>query len=317
MRVIRNKPISGNLDTNADVVFFVSSSGHCSLDCHYCIVNPIVKHKPSLSLPDIEYLLDSVSGKCALAFSGKGDFFAGYRKNDEFLSRLLERDVDIGLDINGVMINEFPALSDAKLEKIIHINLTMHYAQLVNKNALRPWVNNARIIIQKERCQTFFMGTILSPKEEPIWDEALAFYEKEIFSETGQPIALIRDVLNWDSSFEGRLEILRSKYSNIVADTLQADFSQVFPANSDVLCPAGKAFFRIWNDGRIGGCPYVGELVDCGNAKMRTFSPRKMLYQCNQPRYCECELIGKLGRMQDANTGDFVTANSVMDSAIR
>ncbi|HDN27060.1 MAG TPA: radical SAM protein [Thioploca sp.] len=183
-----------NIETYAEYIVFVSSSGHCSLDCSYCIVNPIVKHQPTLTFEDIEYFLDKVQKKTALIFSGKGDFFAGYKKNEKQLARLLERDVEIGLDINGVMIHEFAELTDQQLNKIRHINLTMHYRQLIDKNALDVWRKNALILIGKKGHDNFMLGTILSPPESHLWEEALRFFEQAIFEPVGQKIVLIKDV---------------------------------------------------------------------------------------------------------------------------
>lgn len=180
----------------------------------------------------------------------------------------------------------------------------MHYSQLVEKNACSVWANNARIILRKERCQTFLMGMIVSPRDVEVWHSALIFYEREIFESTGQRIVLIKDVLNWDVAFDEKLNQLRADFSHLVADTLAADFSQVFPDDIEVLCPAGKSFFRVWNDGRIEGCTRVGDLADFGNVKARQFEPRGEAFLCARPRYCECQVIGKLGRMCDARSGD-------------
>ena len=291
------------ISTDADYIFFMSSSGHCSLDCTYCIINPIVKHQPSLTISDINYLLDTVGGKSALLFSGKGDFFAGYRKGENLLSNLLERDVDVALDINGVIIQEFQSISDAKVKKIKHINLTMHYMQLLKKNGLSVWEKNAKTLIQRQRWESFLMNTIMSPYEADFWEEALLFYDKHVFKETGQPIVLIRDTLNWESSFEVKLDSLRNKFYYLVSETREVNFSIMFEEGVDVLCPAGKEYFRVWNDGRIEGCPNISELSDCGNAKARNFSPRKKLFHCNQPRYCDCSHIKRLGKMRVCNSG--------------
>jgi MoaA/NifB/PqqE/SkfB family radical SAM enzyme len=148
--------------TDANTIFFISSSGHCNLDCEYCIINPIVKHRPSLNFDDISYLLDSVEGKSALLFSGKGDFFAGYKKNDRLLSKILERDVDVGLDINGVIIHEFAELTDAQVGKVMHINLSMHYTQIKRKHALSTWAANANLIFQRWNWPSMLMNMILS-----------------------------------------------------------------------------------------------------------------------------------------------------------
>lgn len=290
------------ISTDAEYIFFMSSSGHCSLDCTYCIINPIVKHQPSLTISDINYLLDTVGGKSALLFSGKGDFFTGYRKGENLLSNLLERNVDVALDINGVIIQEFQSIPDEKIKKIKHINLTMHYTQLLNKNALSVWEKNAKILIQRQHWESFLMNTIMSPCEADIWEEALYFYDKHIFKETGQLIVLIRDTLNWETSFEAELDSLRNKFSYLVSETREVNFSTLFEEGVDVLCPAGKEYFRVWNDGRVEGCPYINELSDCGNAKARTFSPRKKLFRCNQPRYCDCSHIKRLGKMRDCNS---------------
>ncbi|MDQ5910639.1 MAG: Radical core protein [Pseudomonadota bacterium] len=290
------------VSTDADFIFFMSSSGHCSLDCTYCIINPIVKHQLSLTIADINYLLDTVGGKSALLFSGKGDFFTGYRKGENLLSNLLERNVDVALDINGVIIQEFPSLPDHKVEKIKHINLTMHYTQILNKNALSIWKENAKTLIKRQKWESFLMNTIMSPAEEDFWEEALSFYEENIFKETGQSIVLIRDTLNWEPSFEAKLDSLRNQFSYLVSETREVNFAKMFEDGSDVLCPAGKEYFRVWNDGKIEGCPYISELTDCGNAKIRTFSPRKSLFRCNQPRYCDCSHIKRLGKMRDSNS---------------
>ena len=147
------------------------------------------------------------------------------------------------------------------------------------------------------------MNTIMSPNEADFWEEALSFYDERVFKETGQPIILIRDVLNWKSSFESRLDLLRNKFHYLVTETRHVDFSKMFDDGIDVLCPAGKEYFRVWNDGSIEGCPYVGVLSNCGNAKERTFIPRENLFRCNHPRYCDCSHIKRLGKMRVCNSG--------------
>lgn len=286
------------ISTDAEYIFFISSSGHCPLDCTYCIINPIAKHQPSLTISDIYYLLDSVGGKAALLFSGKGDFFAGYRKGENLLSKLLERNVEVGLDINGVIIQEFESIPDEKIQKIKHINLTMHYTQLRKKNALSVWKKNAKILIQRRPWESFLMNMIMSPCELDTWEEALFFYGRHIFDETGQRIALIKDTLNWKSSYETKLDVLKNKFNYLVSEIREANFSSLFEKGVSVFCPAGKEYFRVWNDGRIEGCPYISELSDCGNAKARTFSPRSKLFRCTQPHYCDCSHIKRLGKMR-------------------
>lgn len=291
--------------TDADYIFFMSSSGHCSFDCSYCIVDPIVKHQPSLTIDDINFLLDSVGGKSALIFSGKGDFFAGYRKGADLLQQVLERNVDIVLDINGVIIHEFPRLTDEQVRKIKVINLTMHYTQIVKKNALAVWENNAKFIIERRNWDMFLMNMIMSPAEHKIWDEALAFYDDQIFRKTEQRITLIRDTLNWDHTSEDRLQEISRRFAHLIAECREVDFASLFKGNERVLCPAGKEYFRVWNDGLIQGCPMIGELANLGNAKKREFEPRSILFDCNQPRHCDCHHILATGKMRyPVATGD-------------
>ncbi len=294
--------------TDADYIFFMSSSGHCSFDCSYCIVDPIVKHQPSLTIEDIEFLLDSVGGKSALIFSGRGDFFAGYKKGEDLLAKVLERDVDVALDINGVIIHEFPRLTDAQVSKIKMINLTMHYTQIVKKNAMKVWEHNAKLIIRRRKWDLFLMNMIMSPSESGIWDEALTFFEESIFKETGERIILIRDTLNWRPDFEDRLQALQERFSHLVAQTRHVDFERLFNGRKEVLCPAGKEYFRVWNTGAIEGCPIIGELANLGNAKDRAFFPRHTLFHCKQPIHCDCHHILGAGKMRFPDLCELSTA---------
>ncbi|HEX7519929.1 MAG TPA: hypothetical protein VF325_06565, partial [Candidatus Deferrimicrobium sp.] len=66
----------------------------------------------------------------------------------------------------------------------------------------------------------------------------------------------------------------------------------------EVLCPAGHEYFRVWNDGRVQGCPYVGELQDLGNLKEMRFTPRLCRTRCNTPKFCDCFDILSLGKMR-------------------
>ena len=288
------------IKTDADYIFFASSSGHCSLDCQYCIIDPIVKHQPTLNWDDFAYLFEQINYKKAgFIFSGTGDFFAGYKKQEKLLQRLLEQDVDIGLDINGVMIHEFAELTAEQLAKILHINLTLHYQQLINKNALSVWEKNALLLIEKKGKDNFVLGTILSPLESALWEDTLAFFEKAIFTKTQQKIVLIRDVrLPFEAIDEARLQTLQQKFAHLIDETREEDFAAPFQGHDTVLCPAGHKYFRLWHDGKVQGCPYIRELMECGNLKTRHFQPKTAYFQCHQPKECDCYVIAQLGKMQ-------------------
>lgn len=283
--------------TDCEAVFFVSSSGHCTLECPYCIVDPVAKMEPSLTIDDMAFLLNRFDKKVFLAFSGKGDFFAGYRKSDKFLSTLLSQNVEMGLDVNGVMIHEFPELSESKLTKIRFMNLTMHYQQIKHHHLERTWAENARILIDRKGSD-MLLGTIISPGLKECWEESLFFYEKEIFTRTGKQLVLIRDINGVfgeeETSLLGSLE---KQFSRMVAYVHQEDFSEVFRGRKEVLCPAGSTYFRIWNTGEVQGCPMVPELSGSGNLKEKKIHIRESLFRCTDPKYCDCNIIEGLGKM--------------------
>lgn len=285
------------MNTDCEVVFFVSSSGHCTLDCPYCIIDPIAKHELSLNCGDIDFLLDTFQKKAFIAFSGKGDFFAGYRKSDQLLKAVLEREVEIALDINGVFIHDFPELSPHQLDKIRFMNLTMHYQQLREKNLLRVWAENARVLVEKKGEQ-MLLGTIVSPLLTDCWEDAFLFYEREIFGETGKQVVLVKDInRTFSEADENKLLALRDRFSDSVERIHHEDFAGMFEGCNRVFCPAGKGYFRIWNTGDIQGCPNIPELAHCGNVKKREVFVRDTPFCCSEMFYCDCAIIEGLGKM--------------------
>ena len=285
------------MHTDCEIVLFVSSSGHCTLECPYCIIDPVAKMEPSLNLNDMDYLLNTFDKRVFLAFSGKGDFFAGYKKSDKFLKFLLTRDLEIGLDINGVLIHEFPDLSEEHLNKIRFMNLTMHYQQIKERHLRRLWAENARVLIDKKGSE-MLLGTIFSPVLRDFWEESLVFYEKEIFTKTGKQLTLIRDI---NGEFKAEDEILirslNQRFLPMVESVYQEDFSENFKNIEHVLCPAGNTYFRIWNNGDVQGCPVIPALANCGNIKDRRIVVENNFYRCSQPMYCDCNIIEGLGKM--------------------
>lgn len=287
-----------DLTTRCDFVVFASSSGHCSLDCAYCIASPVVKHQPTLNYEDFAFLFEQLQGSVFLILSGKGDFFAGYRKSDRLLERLLEHDVEVALDINGVMLHELPELPPAALAKIRHVNLTLHYSALVAKRALKAWQRNALTLAQLFGGPRLLVGFILTPDERPLWHEAIEFYRQTVFEPTGQPLVLIQDVrLAAQEEVTRAAEGLANEYAFMIEEVHHEDFTARFSGYAEVLCPAGSGYFRVWNDGRVVGCPYIDALQDCGNLKDRRFSPRQGLFTCREARYCDCNDIALAGKM--------------------
>lgn len=285
------------MNTDCEVVFFVSSSGHCTLDCPYCIINPIAKREQSLNYGDIEFLLETFQKRAFLIFSGKGDFFAGYKKSKKLLASLLYREVEVALDINGVMIHEFSELADTHLAKIRSINLTMHYQQIREKNLRQVWAENARILIDRKG-NDMLLGTIVSPMLMDSWEESLLFYDNEIFNKTGKKIVLIKDINHsFSKEEEDYLLTLNERFAHVVERLHQEDFAEIFQNRNHVFCPAGSSYFRIWNNGDIQGCPNIHKLSRCGNVKERKIVIRDRPFYCSEAKYCDCNIIESLGKM--------------------
>jgi hypothetical protein len=281
-----------------ETIVFVASSGHCNLDCEYCIISPVVKHQESLTYDDLLFIKNSIGGKIIFIFSGKGDFFSGYRNKDRLLYRLLEHD-DIGvvLDINGVVIHCFPDLTTSQLAKIRHINLTYHYHQLKQHNALKLWRKNAITMLQLHDSADFFVNIILSPLEISIWEEALNWYEENLFKEYPKKIVFINDVIRpFSTEHEIALSKLAKKFGHLVK-IRRGNFEDVLNSVDHVSCPAGQSYFRVWNDGTINACPYITELRNSGNAKQCIFLPRSEPYYCKDFRHYDCYYIAYAKRM--------------------
>lgn len=287
-----------DFDTSCEVIFFASSSGHCPLDCQYCIVDPIAKHQPSLTYDDLNFLLNHFKSRAFFSFSGLGDFFAGYRPSENLLKRLLDHDVEVALDVNGALIHEFPVLSHEKLEKIRYINLSMHYHQIQEKQLLDRWAQNARTLIER-RFDEVHPDYILSPPLIDEWEMALDFYAENVFAHTGKPVLLVRNINTaFDNDAEARIRELSGRFGEVIAGTHQEDFAAGFADRPRVLCPAGTGYFRVWNDGRIQGCPQIPSLCDCGNIKERVLTPGNSYFLCDSPHYCDCHVIDALGKMR-------------------
>ena len=286
---------------SCEILIFASSSGHCTLNCPYCIVHPIVKNKPSLNFEDFKYLIDTFQKRILFGFSGKGDFFAGYEPSEKLLTRLLKEDIEVALDINGVLLHEYEEIPDKYLKNIIGMNLTMHYQQLKVNNLLDQWKNNALTILRRKQ-HNLLLGTIISPLIKKWWREALVFYEQEIFTQTQHQIVLVRDIeLSLNNEDEANLKALEKEFAHIIQYVHNEDFLLPFKNNKHVLCPAGNTYFRVWNDGMLEGCPNIKALENMGNVKKRNIQIRETHFPCSEPSYCDCAAINSFGRMIFSN----------------
>ena len=288
--------------TDAELVFFVNSSGHCTFDCSYCIINPIAKKQASINYEDIRFLLESMGNRKAfLAFSGVGDFFAGYARNDRFLDRILDHDIEVALDINGAIIQEFADLSEQKVARIKYINLTMHYHEIRVRRSFDQWSRNAKCLIGR-RYEEIHPDYIVTPAYRDEWEEALRFYRDQVYAETGKPLVLVRDINRpLSEEEESQLQELGRQFGEMIGGLHKEDFAAVFEGRPEVLCPAGQKYFRIWNDGRVQGCPNlpdVASVSDNGNLKERRLRVNDAPFLCSMAKFCDCNIIENLGRME-------------------
>lgn len=283
-----------------ETIVFASSSGHCNLDCSYCVASPVVKLQPSLTYEDLLFLKERVGGKVFFIFSGRGDFFTGYKKSDRLLARLLDHeDVAVALDINGVVIHCFPELRPEQLVRVRHVNLTFHYRQLKEHKALELWKRNALTLLRLHDSPDFFVNFILAPSESEDWDEALRWYRDQVFANYPKRLVLINDVLTpFAEPQEERLRRLQQAFDEVLHAVRRGTFADVFSAFDHVACPAGQSYFRVWNDGAVQACPNVAELRSHGNLKLREFWPRTESFSCADVRHCDCYHIASAGRME-------------------
>jgi len=282
---------------NTDNLFFMSSSGHCGLTCPYCLIKPVAKNEPSLNRDDFQFLFEKFKNqKNGFIFSGKGDFFASYQRRDELLRYILDHDVEVMLDINCQFLQECRDLPKECFEKIKEINITMHYHQLKEKNILNEWVKNVKFLY-KMNPEVIKINTIMSPPLTHLWEEALLFYKKNIFQDTGINLLLICDVhMTSTGAFpeanEAQLQDLlrRFSFTYVLGDpeVMNPDFEDQLTPGKPMKCPAGQKYFRVWNDGTVQGCMPNEKLSFLGNIKNREISINKKQIVCSDTHHCDC-----------------------------
>ena len=94
-------------------------------------------------------------------------------------------------------------------------------------------------------------------------------------------------------------QALCDNYPEVVAGTHREDFAAGFADRPLKSLPCGRRYFRVWNDGRLQGCPnlpHVADLFDCGNVKERRLKFRQADFMCDSPRFCDCHVIDGLGK---------------------
>jgi hypothetical protein len=136
------------LKTDCEVVFFVSSYGHCTFDCRYCIIHPIAKEAPFAQLRR-----SGVSAKRTWRPKGLPDFFGAWRFFGWLWKIVSAVETSAGSscgDRPGYQRRSRSAFSVEKLVKIRYNNLIMHYHQVKKRGLLETWAGNAIMYRQKE-----------------------------------------------------------------------------------------------------------------------------------------------------------------------
>lgn len=270
-------------------VFFATSSGLCNLKCSYCITDrPSINN--NLAVDDFAFIFKHFGENVYFVFSGIGDFFCGYPKNDYLLRFLLEHDVNIYLDINGVDIKE---LGDPDLEgkeKIDMINVSYHFGAMKRQNLLKGWVSSIRKI--QTNNYNYDIKMVASPSEKDILEDAILFYANEVQPITGQRLILVPDglidlqtqlpELNGIADMHNEVVMLLGRQSVYKGDR--------FPEGLSLPCAAGSRYFRIFNNGDIIPCELIGNNIQSrlGNVKRREVMTFNRDVLCSYSRLCDC-----------------------------
>lgn len=272
-------------------VFFTVSSGLCNLQCPYCITER-PGFKDNLDKDDFSFIFKYFGQNIYFIFSGWGDFFCGYSAKDQLLRFLLQHDVAIFLDINGVDIKE---LSDQDLqgkEKIDMIDISYHFGAMKKHKVLNRWVHSIKNI--HDGGYNYYVKMIPSPLERDIWEEAILFYEREVLPITGKKLMLFPDT-NTSVDLNSQL----NEFEKITANHQDAvsilGRESLFKKNNipDAVmlpCPAGSRYFRISYTGEIVPCEFLAAhfKIGLGNLKRKEVITLKEDVLCNYTGFCDC-----------------------------
>lgn len=270
-------------------IFFAVNSGLCNLQCPYCITDrPNIKS--NLNKDDFSFIFNYFGENIYFIFSGLGDFFCGYSVRDQLLNFLLQHDVTIFLDINGVDIKELGDHDLEGKEKIDMIDISYHFGTMKKQKVLHRWVNSVEKI--HENKYNYYIKMIPSPLERDLWEEAIRFYEKEVFPITGKKLMLFPDT-------NTSVDLIRQldEFERITADHKDAVSILVreglfkksnFPSRITPPCPAGSRYFRIFHTGDIVPCEFLSNHFKLGNLKRKEVVTLKKDIFCNYTGFCDC-----------------------------
>jgi MoaA/NifB/PqqE/SkfB family radical SAM enzyme len=259
----------------AQKLITVNVAGKCNLKCPYCFIGRRIPMHIDKS--DFSYIFDTFGENIHFIFGGIGDFFCGYEKSDRLLEYILEHDVTIQFDFNGVLLHELPELPPAMLDKIQVIDISFHYSAMKRAGVLRDWIKNVRAIARLFPSDRYYVKMILSLKDMELWSEAIGIFDKMIYPYTKQDLLIHldaydphlrqRDIYNQTIAILKNFDHLNAPGTLEIVDPAAVGY---FGPMSQK-CPGGSRIFKVENTGQVKVCndTWSRGMFDLGNVKRR------------------------------------------------
>lgn len=268
----------------------VNSSGVCNLNCSYCFTNSS-KKKLAMTNKEVDFLFRVLGEKIFFIFTGVGDFFAGYAKQQRFLQNVLEKDSRVLLDSNGVVLHEFPELTDEQMNRIIFYDVSCHYSTMKRQNVLEKWAENAEIIASRMHKSRYIFKAIFALPEMELWPEILKFYSEQVYPKTGQPLNITLDEFDERMQSPAVLKTVNSMIRLFPDSVRQRNYQ---PAGKEgqtryqvatsldtkkrEWCAAGSLYFKIDVQGDIMPCDKTGGFLAKNKLVLGNTKQEKLFY---------------------------------------
>ena len=278
-------------------VLRVNSSGRCNLNCPYCFTNGGKKNS-AMTNDDADFLFERLGENIFFIFTGVGDFFAGYHKEQRFLENILKHKSEVFLDANGVSLNEFQELTDEQIKKILFFDVSYHYSTMKKSGHLHTWAQNAQIVAHRMEANRYIFKTIFAFPEIQIWKEILDFYTQYVFHKTLKPLDITLDEFDSRMQSEQVIAFINQLIKNYPDSVCQKRFHRTagnysthyematsLGHNKNSQCPSGSLYFKIDVDGNIMPCDKVGgylanQRLVLGNTKNRQLYFIQNIFNC-------------------------------------
>lgn len=248
-------------------IAYINSSGVCNLKCDYCFTNPN-KATVAIDKSDIDFLFESFGERFLLCFSGQGDFFSGYKKQDRFLEHVLSHNVEVYLDFNGSQVQELFEISNTQLDKVLHFDVSYHYETMKRQNKLKVWTDNVLGLASAVAPSKWHVKAIMAMQHMENWREKIAFYAENVYPKTSKPLTIVLD--DFDNAvhsspvvklINGIIEsypeaVTQVKFQSRKANSMTTNetFAEAKDTRSQFMCPAGALYFKVGIDGTVSPC---------------------------------------------------------------